>query len=428
MKLELITPESEPSRRLRKWRLIRFPQLTMPLIAALTPKDVKIRHTDEIVEEIDFDREADLVAITCNTPAANHVYRMADEFRRRGRRVVLGGPHVTVLPDEALAHADAIVIGEAENVWAMVVEGFRQGRWQKIYRGGPADLKRLPHARRDLIVGRAYGRGVIAATRGCPNRCHYCSVGNMYGHGQRRRPAEEVAGEIAAMAGKALIFWDDNMTADRNYALELFRTITPYRKWWTTQTTISVAFDEELLEAAAGSGCKAFFIGLESISQESLDVQGKSFNRVALYERAVKNLHRHGIAVQAGTMFGLDGDDEKVFERTLKYYRDIGIDSATVSIVVPMPGTPLFARLMHEGRILTTNWDKYNGKVDAVFRPSKMSLQHLEQGTAWFANQFYSIPSIFDRLVLKSGAGLWWNIPRNLGYRLALLWKDGVSF
>lgn len=428
MKLELITPESEPSRRLRKWRLIRFPQLTMLLIAALTPQDVEIHHTDEIVEEVDYDREADLVAITCNTPAANHVYRMADEFRRRGRKVVLGGPHVTVLPDEALAHADAVVIGEAENVWARVVEDFCRGRWQKIYRGSPADLKRLPHARRDLIVGRAYGRGVIIATRGCPNRCHYCSVGNMYGWGQRRRPVEEVAGEVATMTGKDLIFWDDNMTADRGYALELFRAITPYRKWWTTQTTISVAFDEELLEAAAESGCKAFFIGLESISQESLNSQGKSFNRVALYEQAVKNMHCHGIAIQAGTMFGLDGDDEKVFERTLKFYRDIGIDSATVSIVVPMPGTLLFARLVNEGIILTTNWDKYNGKLDAVFRPRKMSTQHLEQGTAWFADQFYLIPSIFDRLVLKSGVGLWWNIPRNLGYRLALMWKDGVSF
>jgi radical SAM superfamily enzyme YgiQ (UPF0313 family) len=428
LRLELITPESEPSRRLRKWRLIQFPQLTMPLIAALTSPDVEIHHTDELVEAVDFEREVDLVAITCNTPAANHVYWMADEFRRQGRKVVLGGPHVTVLPEEALAHADALVLGEAETVWAGLVEDFRRGILRRVYRGQPASLRGLPHARRDLIRGRAYGRGVIIATRGCPNHCDYCSIANMYGRGQRRRPVEEVAQEVAEIPGRAAIFWDDHLTADREYALRLFAAIAPYRKWWTSQTTLQVAFDSDLLAAAAESGCKAFFIGLESISQASLNSQGKGFNQVSCYEQAVASLHRHGIAIQAGTMFGLDGDDPGIFERTLEYYRQIGIDSATVSIVVPMPGTSLFARLEREGRLLTRNWDRYNGKVDAVFRPRQMSPRDLEQGTAWFADQFYSLPSIYERLFLKSRVGLWWNLPRNLGYRLALLWRDGVDF
>ncbi|MHB0870880.1 MAG: B12-binding domain-containing radical SAM protein, partial [Chloroflexota bacterium] len=330
MRLELITPESEPSRRLRRWRLIQFPQLTMPLLAALTPPDVEIHHTDEIVEPVDLERPADLIAITCNTPAANHVYRLADAFRQRGRKVVLGGPHVTVLPEEAMAHADAVVIGEAESVWAGLIDDFRQGSMRRVYRGQPTDLRNLPHARRDLIEGRAYGRGVIIATRGCPNGCGYCSIANMYGRGQRRRPVEEVAREVAAIPGHAVIFWDDHLTADREYALKLFGAIAPYHKWWTTQTTLQAAFDPDLLAAAAASGCKALFIGLESISQESLNSQGKGFNQVARYEQAVANLHRHGIAIQAGTMFGLDGDDPGIFERTLKYYREIGLDSATV--------------------------------------------------------------------------------------------------
>ncbi len=166
MKLELITAESEPSRRLRRWRLIQFPQLTMPLIAALTPRDVDVHHTDEIVEDVDLDRDANLVGITCNTPAAPHVYDLADGFRKRGRTVVLGGPHVCVLPQEALQHADAVVVGEAETVWRTLIDDFRTGRLRRIYRGAPADLKGLPQARRDLIVGRAYGRGIIFATRG----------------------------------------------------------------------------------------------------------------------------------------------------------------------------------------------------------------------------------------------------------------------
>ena len=380
MRLELITPESGPSRQLRRWRLIQFPQLTMPLIAALTPENVEIHHTDEIVEAVDFEREADLVAITCNTPAANHVYRLADEFRRRGKRVVLGGPHVTVLPEEALVHADAVVVGEAETIWRTVIDDFQRSRWKPMYHGARSDLKELPHARRDLIEKRGYGRGVIFATRGCPNNCGYCSISNMYGKGQRQRPVAEVAREVAGIEGKAVIFWDDHITANRKYAIALFKAITPFGKWWTSQTTIDVAFDEELLAAAAQSGCKAFFIGLESISQESLNLQGKGFNQVKRYEQAVANLHRHGIAIQVGTMFGLDSDDCGIFERTLKYFREIGIDNATVSITVPMPGTSFFARLEREGRLLTRNWDKYNGKVDAVFQPKLMSPQELEQG------------------------------------------------
>ncbi len=413
---------------LRKWRLIQFPQLTMPLIAAYTPSHVELHHTDEIVEPVDLDRHADLVAITCNTPAANHVYRLADAQRARGRRVVLGGPHVSALPDEALRHADAIVIGEGEAVWPQVVDDFEHGRWSSIYRGRPADLRAMPAPRWDLIRGRRYGPAVTIATRGCVHRCGYCSIPFMYGRGQRRRPVAEVAREVAIMPGKAVVFWDDYLTADRAYALALCRAVAPYRKWWTTQTTIRFAFDDALMQEAAASGCKAVFVGLETISQQSLDSQGKRFNQARQYERAVANLHRHGIAIQAGTMFGLDGDDPGIFERTLRYYRDIGIDSATVGIVVPMPGTPFFAQMAREGRLLTTDWDRYNGKVDAVFRPAQMSARDLEQGVAWYPTHFYSAASIVDRLFLKSRVGLWWNIPRNLGYLLALGWRGRVDF
>ena len=428
MRIELITPESAASRMLRKWRLIQFPQLTMPLLASYTPAHVELHHTDELVEAIDLDRDADLVAITCNTPAANHVYRIADALRGRGKRVLLGGPHVSALPSEALRHADAIVVGEGEMVWPQVVRDFERGRWASIYHGRPADLRGMPAPRWDLIRGRRFGRGVTIASRGCVHRCGYCSIPFMYGRGQRRRPVEEIASELALMPGKVAVFWDDYLTANREYALTLFRAIAPYRKWWTTQTTIRFAFDDVLMEEAAASGCKAVFVGLETISQRSLDSQGKSFNQAAQYERAVANLHRHGIAIQAGTMFGLDGDDPGIFERTARYYREIGIDSATVGIVVPMPGTPFFTQMQSEGRLLTTDWDRYNGKVDAVFRPTQMSARDLEQAVSWFASEFYSIGAILDRLFLKSRVGLWWNVPRNLGYRLALGWRDHADF
>src|ERR1700720_1848520 len=238
MKIELITPESGPSRRLRKWRLIRFPQLTMPLLAAYTPPGVELHHTDEIVEPVDLDRDADLIAITCNTPAAAHAYRLARQLRARGRRVVLGGPHVTAMPSDALRHADALVIGEGELVWPEVVNDFARGRWQEIYRGRPADLRGMKAPRWDLIRGRRYGRAVTIATRGCVHRCGYCSIPFLYGRGQRRRPVGEVAREVALMPGKSVVFWDDYLMADRAYALALCRAIAPYRKWWTTQTTM----------------------------------------------------------------------------------------------------------------------------------------------------------------------------------------------
>jgi radical SAM superfamily enzyme YgiQ (UPF0313 family) len=187
----------------------------MPLLAAYTPPGVELHHTDEIVEPVDLDRDADLVALTYNTPAAAPAYRLAGQLRARGRRIVLGGPHVTALPTDALRHADALVIGEGELVWPDVVNDFARGRWQRIYRPRPANLRGMKAPRWDLIRGRRYGRAVTIAMRGCVHRCGYCSIPFLYGRGQRRRPVAEVAREVALMPGKSVIFWDDYLMADR---------------------------------------------------------------------------------------------------------------------------------------------------------------------------------------------------------------------
>lgn len=430
MKIELITAESQESRDLRKLRLIQFPQLTMPLIAALTPDDIDIHHTDEIVEPVDLDRQVDLVAITLNTPAAPHAYYLADEFRRRKVPVVLGGPHVIAMPEEAKQHADAIVVGEAEDTWPQLIEDFRQGKMKPVYRSTSSyDMKGLPWARRDLIIKRRYGRGVIIASRGCNSRaCDYCSIGLMYGNKMRFRPVKEVSAEVAAIPGRAVIFWDDNMSADPAYAKKLFRHITPYKKWWTTQAVASIAYDDEFLRLAAKSGCKAMFLGLESVNQRSLDSAYKSFNKPDRYKEIVKRFHEHGIAVQAGLVFGFDHDDRSTFERTVEVFNEAGIDSATVSTLVPMPGTTLFKRLQKEGRILTYDWSKYNGKTDCVYQPALMSPEELVAGTEWAARQIYSYGSIFKRLVARSRVGLWWNLPRNLGYKLSLDLRGKIGY
>lgn len=419
MKLHLITAESARTRWMRRGRLIRFPQLTMPLVAALTPPHVRVRHTDEIVEEVRFGGGDDLVGITATTCAAPHAYALADEFRARGVPVVLGGPHPSLLPDEAKAHADAVLVGEAEEAWPRLLRDFERGRLRACYRSAsPPSLAGLPPARRDLIAGRAYGRGVLFATRGCPHRCRYCMLAHFYRPGHRCRPVEEVAAEVASIPERAVVFWDDNIAGDRAHARRLFRAIAPLGKWWTSQATVDLADDPALLEEAARSGCEALFVGLESVNAASLAQTRKAFNQPRRYREAVRRFHQAGIAVHAGIVFGFDHDDPTVFERTVEFLIEAGVDVASIGSLTPFPGTPLFRTLERQRRILTRDWSLYDARSAVVFRPRRMTPDQLQAGVDWATRQFYRLGSIARRLA-TSRQGWWWNLPRNLGYKVA---------
>ena len=404
-----------------RWgRLIRFPQLTMPLVAALTPADVEIHHTDETVSPVSFSRSADMVGITTTTCAAPHAYEIADEFRGRGVTVILGGPHPTLLPDEAALHADSVLLGEAEGVWPSLLGDFQRGQLNRFYRANtPPSLVGLPRARRDLIEGRAYGRGVIVATRSCPHACGYCMLPHFYHHRFRCRPVAEVVAEAASIPENALIFWDDNLIGDIDYARELFRRLIPLRKRWTGQATFDIVEHHDLIHLAAASGCEALFLGLESITAASLRETGKVFNDPRRYLDGISRLHDAGIAVQTGLVFGFDHDDVTVFERTFAFLEKAGVDVASIGSLTPFPGTPIFAKLEAEGRILTRDWSKYNARTDVVFRPRQMTADQLQAGVEWLTKQFYSLGSISRRLLVSSRTGLYWNIPRNLGYKIA---------
>ncbi len=392
----------------------------MPLIAAYTPAHWRVTHTDEIVQRVRFDRPFSLVAITANTAAAPHAYALAAEYHARGIPVVIGGPHATLMPEEATQHADAVVVGEGELVWPSLLRDCELGQLSSVYRSEDLpDLRSMPAPRWDLIKGRVYGKGVTIATRGCPFDCDYCSIPAMYQRRMRYRPVNEVVDEVRRMPGRALVLWDDNIGANRKYAKELFEALAPLNRWWTSQATHDVAFDDEFLTLAARSGCKALFLGLESTSQESLNAANKRHNKVSVYEDVVHRFHEHRIAIQAGTVFGFDHDERSIFRNTVDFFRDIAIDSATIGILVPYPNTPLFQRLESEGRILTRDWSKYDGKKHVVFKPARMSAEELRMGTEWAARQFYSVGSIAERM-WKSRTGLWWNIARNAGYHLAL--------
>jgi radical SAM superfamily enzyme YgiQ (UPF0313 family) len=392
----------------------------MPYLASFVPSHWTVLHVDEAVTPIDFNVKADLVAMTFHTPSAPHAFEVAARFRQRGVTVVMGGPHVTLLPDEAQTHADVVFVGEAESDWPRFLAEFETGHYSKRYCClEPPALDQAPVSRHDLFHRRDHAAGVLFATRGCVYRCDFCTIAVMYKSRIRKRPVEAVAQEYASFRGKVVILWDDNIAGDIPYAKALFRAFTPHRKWWSSQASIRAADDDEFLDMAARSGCKQLFIGLESVSQASLNEVSKTFNRVEEYSRAVERIHSYGIAVQAGIVFGFDHDTEVVFEETLEFLEESGVQNATFNILTPFPGTRLYKRLESEGRILTRDWSKYNSRTDVVFQPRLLSPEALLEGYRYANKRFYSLGSIYRRLS-RSPVQLAWTLPLNLAYAFAL--------
>ena len=420
-KLLLITASSPEIRVARRTRVLNFQQITMPYLAARAPQGWDVIHVDEEVEAVDRNIDVDVVGITFHTPSAFHAYEIAAHFRLRGVCVVMGGPHVTLLPEEAGQHADVIFIGEAEGLWEEFLKNFESGNYGYTYlQSGPPSLENIPMARKELFHRRDHTNGVLFATRGCPSQCDFCTIAVMYNHKQRKRPIAEVAAEYASFNGKVIIFWDDNIAGDLEYAKKLFHAISPYRKWWSCQASIHAGRDDEFLEAAARSGCKQLFLGLESISQQSMMDVKKGFNRVEEYVRIIERIHSFGISVQAGIVFGFDHDTPEIFKDTLDFLENTGCQNATFNILTPFPGTPLFKKLEAEGRILTHDWRKYNSRDDVVFQPLNMSASELATGFRYANEGFYSLSSMAKRLS-RSPVQLWWTLPLNLAY--ALQWR-----
>jgi len=328
---------------------------------------------------------------------------------------VMGGPHVTLLPEEASQYADVIFIGEAEGLWEEFLKSFEAGSYLRVYQQSSVSLDNIPMARKDLFHRRDYTNGVLFATRGCLSQCDFCTIAVMYRHKLRKRPIAEVAAEYASFKGNVIIFWDDNIAGDMEYAKKLFRAIAPYRKWWSSQASIHAGRDDEFLAAAARSGCKQLFLGLESISQQSMAEVNKGFNRVEEYLQIIERIHSHGIAVQAGIVFGFDHDTPEIFKDTVEFLEQAGVQNATFNILTPFPGTPLFRKMEAEGRMLTRDWRKYNGRDDVVYQPKRMSVAELLAGFRYANERFYSLSSIAKRLS-RSSVQLWWTLPLNLAY------------
>jgi radical SAM superfamily enzyme YgiQ (UPF0313 family) len=393
MKILLISPSSGKWRHVGRQRLFngrtfRFSMLSLLSVAAETPPGDQVRIVDEQIDAIPWDADVDLVGITCMTALAPRAYEIAAGFRDRGIPVVLGGMHPTFCPQEALQHADAVVAGEAEGVWPRVVEAARLNQLAGVYRNVvPPDLSQLKAMPRHLLQpGRYATLHAVQATRGCTHACDFCSISAYHQRTQRRRPVEEVAQEIAAIPGRFFVFVDDNLIADRDYGRRLFDRLRPLRKRWITQCTLSLANDPDLVRRAAEAGCVGVFVGMESFSEENLHAVNKRFNRVEKYRDAIQRLHAHGIAVEAGIVFGLPADRPQVFETTLRQLDELQVDAIQVSIATPLPGTPQYEARRAE--LMDRNWAHYD-LHHVVVEPRGMSSEALQAGHDWVTREFY---------------------------------------
>jgi radical SAM superfamily enzyme YgiQ (UPF0313 family) len=421
LKIVLVSPKG-PLYRHRGgiWKKsLRYQPLTLTTLAALIPPEIPVdlQLWDEGIADIPLDLDADLVGLTVITGTAMRAYELAGHYRRRGIKVVLGGPHVTLIPDDVQPHADAIVVGYAEDSWPQLLRDLARGQLKSRYDQAPGlDLANRPFPRRDLLPGNRYlTNNVFEATRGCIHNCDFCVVPTAWGRKPYLKPVADVVADIRQHGARKLIFVDLNIIADPEYARRLFLALIPLRVQWYGLATVLLADDLELLKLAARSGCKGLLMGLESISPQNLRQNHKGFNSPDKFVRVVERLHEHGIALQGCFVFGLDQDEPDVFLRTAEFAVAAKIDLPRYAVVTPFPNTGLYKRLESEGRILTKNWELYDGQ-HVVFKPAKMSIEELQTGieTAW--KYTYSLCSIVRR-IRHSPAPWPVKLGTNLGYR-----------
>ncbi len=427
MRIKLIAPKW-PAHSIWSALYFKFPYLSLAVLGALTPPEHEVSVEDENLGPLKFDDAPDLVGITVLTPLAPGAYRIADEYRKRGAKVVLGGFHATWMPDEALTHADAVVIGEAEGVWKQLIKDAETGRLKNIYKSDSRPKPdEIPQARRELIENKYFFSNILQTTRGCPFDCRFCSVTAFYGGTYRFRPVEEIENEVSSFTKGAgfVLFVDDNIVGNPVYAKRLFSMLKGQRKKWMSQASTTIIKDPELLKLASESGCYGMFMGFESLEQENLDLMGKRMNAIEAYADVVKKLHDNGIGVHGSFIFGYDHDKKSVFDDILDFTRKVRLDAAFMPVLTPFPGTQIRKRLEEEGRILSNDWSLYDME-HVVFRPRGMTPEELQEGHDRANREFYSASNIFRRIG-RLHRSLWIFAPMNWDLRRAWTRKSRIT-
>src|SRR5512143_4049724 len=400
MRIKIIAPRW-PLHSIWSRLYFKFPYLSTALLGALTPARHEVSIHDENTAPLDFSDVPDIVGITVLTPLAPRAYEIADLYRARGAKVVMGGFHPTWLPDEALSHADAVVVGEAERVWGELLSDAEAGSLKRIYKtdGRPAP-EEVPIARRELLDGRGYFfTNILQTTRGCPFDCKFCSVTAFYGGTYRFRPVEEIEKEIQGFTKGAgfVLFVDDNIVGNPAYAKRLSTMLKAYKRKWMSQASTTIVNDPELLRLASESGCYGLFMGFESLDPDNLKMMGKRMNTADKYKDVISRLHDHGIGVHGSFIFGYDHDDAGVFDRVLDFTRKVRMDAAFMPVLTPFPGTGIYQKLEEEGRILSRDWSRYDME-HVVFVPKNMTPEELQAGHDRANREYYTASNILRRI------------------------------
>jgi len=395
--------------------------LMMPLLAGLTPPEVEVEACDERLENCNFDGGYDLVGMTTTIGSALRAYQLADEFRRRKVPVVMGGFHASLLPDETLQHADAVVIGEADLLWKRVLQDVIDGKLQPKYQAETLhDLVGLPRPRHELLKLRRYiFKAVpIQATRGCPYHCSFCEIPIFYNNTFRMRPVDDVVKEIRDVIQvtglRNFQFIDDQIAGKHEFARDLFRAIAPLRIKFSCLWTINTNQDHELLDLAASAGAYHINIGIESISPGSLRSIGKMQNHAEEYKKLLARLRSYGIFYSLNFLFGLDDDHPGIFEDTMRFLDEVKAPTAFFNAVTPRRGTPMRTQLEEEGRVIIPDADMYTNNHRCMFVPKNLTPEQVEEGVWWCTDQFYSLRSIAKRLLLPPNRYTPQGLPSNL--------------
>lgn len=380
-------------------------------VAACTPEDIEVEVSDEYVEPIPWNTDADLIALSAKTSAVMHAYEVADEFRKRGKKVVLGGIHASLRPNEALDHVDYVVVGEAEKTWPGFLRMFQAGKAPKITNSqGFPPMDDIPIPRWDRIDASQFLFHQMQTTRGCPFMCRFCSVPDISGSSFRFKPVEKVVEEIRALPNsgfiknkmKSLYIVDDNFISRVRYTKDLLKALVPlYRakelKDWSAETTLNVAHDLELLDLFAEAGCSTLIIGFESINEATLIEMKKTVNFSVTYQEAIHRIHDRGMSIVGNFIVGFDTDTLSVFNDIIHFVNENQIIYPFFSILTPMPGTKLHEDFKSTGRIDHFDWAEYDTR-HVVFEPKNMTREQLMDGYIWLFEEAYTSDASYRRL------------------------------